>query len=391
MDPVHCTRTDTDEPQDSEAKRLCASDTKQKVRAALKRTELRNQDTIKECIQLARQNIAARSREYLQSRASKYMGFLKCIKLARQNIAAQSREYLQHHLDYVKSEVCRWENADKLGGHFVYVGDTAPRHVLFEGDLSESEEEGMHCMQCRHGYGICIWDEAGARYEGCWKCDGRSGLGLMIYPDGTVLEGEWNGGYLMNATLWLRDGARCFEGDWLSPNIPLNGSMMDSNGNVYYVENPDGVRLFYLEKGEETSKSEEVIDYSFRSVRILDGSIDGETAWASAVRAMTDKDSPQFSSLERELMGRVVVGGAPVPGGAGVVRAVHIELADGGTYVGPMCGLAYFSVGMMTDALGGAWRVKNKQCDWDDQSRKTFEKYLNGYWCDPDDKKVPSP
>ena len=81
---------------DSEAKRLCASDTKQKVRAALKRTELRNQDTIKECIQLARQNIAARSRKYLQYRASKYMGFLKCIKLARQNIAAQSREYLQY-------------------------------------------------------------------------------------------------------------------------------------------------------------------------------------------------------------------------------------------------------------------------------------------------------
>jgi len=246
-----------------------------KVRAALKRTELQNQDTIKECIQLARQNIAARSREYLQYRASKYMGFLKCIELARQNIAAQSREYLQYraskytygHLDYVKSEVCRWENAVKLGGHFVYVGDTAPRHVLFEGDSSESEEEGMHCMQCRHGYGICIWDEAGARYKGCWKCDGRSGLGLMIYPDGTVVEGEWMGGDLMNnrATLWLRDGARCFEGyDWLSSGIP-------------------------------------------------------------------------------------------------------------------------------TDALGGAWRVKNKQCDWDDQSRKTFEKYLNGNWCDPDDKEVPSP
>ena len=198
------------------------------------------------------------------------------------------------------------------------------------------------------------------------------------------------------ATLWLRDGARCFEGYWLSLGIPMNGSMMEANGNVYYVENPDCVRLFYMEKGEDSSESEDTSDSSesedtHTGDRILDGSIDGETAWASAVRAMTDKDSPQFSSLERELMGRVVVGGAPVPGGAGVVRAVHIELADGGTYVGPMCGLAYFSVGVMTDALGGAWRVKNKQCDWDDQSRKTFEKYLNGNWCDPDDKKVPSP
>jgi hypothetical protein len=385
----------------NEAERLGASDTK--------RTELRNQDTIKECIErIAPQNIAARSREYLQYRASKYMGFLKCIKLARQNIAAQSREYLQYCASKytgrgskytVKSEVCRWENADKLGGHFVYVGDTAPRHVLFEGDLSESEEEGMHCMQCRHGYGICIWDEAGARYEGCWYCDGRSGLGLMIYPDGTVVEGQWAGGDLRHnqATLWLRDGARCFEGYWQSIGIPFNGSMMEANGDVYYAENSDHdcVRLFYMEKGEDSSESEDTSDSSesedTHGDRILDGSIDGETAWASAVRAMTDKDSPQFSSLDRELMGRVVVGGAPVPGGAGVVRAVHIELADGGTYVGPMCGLAYFSVGVMTDALGGAWRVKNKRCDWDDQSRKTSEKFLNGDWCNPDDKEVPSP
>jgi hypothetical protein len=160
--------------------------------------------------------------------------------------------------------------------------------------------------------------------------------------------------------------------------------MMEANGDVYYFENNNSVRLFYMESMERNSR-----ETTTPRLSRLDGSIDGETAWAMAVRAMTDEDSPLFAGLERQLVGRVVVGGAPMPGCG--VRAVRVELADGGTYVGPMRGLSYWSFGVMTDALGGAWSANS------DKDSKYWDMMGEDYdlmtFADPDmigeEKKVP--
>ena len=206
-----------------------------------------------------------------------------------------------------------------FGGEFVY-----------RGDMAVDDKSVM-----MHGYGTCVW-EPGARYDGCWAHGDRHGWGMMMYPDGTVVAGRWMYDELRwRSTLWLRDGKRCFVGDWNSVRVPVKGAMMEANGDVYYAENKDKLPIFHMEKGD--------CDDTLR----LDGYMDCETAWELAV----------YSGLERKLVGRVVEGGAPVPDGGGGMRAARVELADGGTYIGPMRGLSYCSVGVMTDARGGAWRV----------------------------------
>ena len=93
-----------------------------------------------------------------------------------------------------------------------------------------------------HGYGTCVW-EPGARYDGCWAHGDRHGWGMMMYPDGTVVAGRWMYDELRwRSTLWLRDGKRCFVGDWNSVRVPVKGAMMEANGDVYYAENKDKLR-----------------------------------------------------------------------------------------------------------------------------------------------------
>ena len=293
------------------------------------------------------------------------MVFSECIELARQRIAARDGEH-EYTIGDERPAVCRWKGDDDFGGPFVYVGDTL-RDVspYSDSDASDAEDRSNRRIGC----GTCIWESAGAQYDGWWW-NARHGWGLMMYQDGTVIEGLWKDGDLSetSAIMWLRDGSRCIVGSWKSTGIPIRGAMMEANGDVYYFKNNNLVLLFYM----ETATS-----YLPRLNRPgRERSIDGETAWAMAVRAMTDEDSPLYSGLERQLVGRVVVGGAPMPGGAGVVRAVHIELADGGTYVGPMRGLSYWSVGVMTDALGGAWRLdsgaKYSKSEEEDYDQRTF-------------------
>jgi hypothetical protein len=63
------------------------------------------------------------------------------------------------------------------------------------------------------------------------------------------------------------------------------------------------------------------------------------------------------ATTKRTLAGWVVQGGSPAPGGR--VRAVRVELAGGGSYIGGMRGLAFCGDGLLTDAGGAVWRVKH--------------------------------
>jgi len=318
------------------------------------------------------------------------MIFSEYIELARQKIAAQAHEFEDTPSDLV---VRRWKYDDDFGDRFVYDGQSLPDldsdHERSDYDLESDGSDSDLEYRCHYrvGWGTCIWKSVGARYDGWWSDHVRDGWGLMMYPDGTVIEGDWVNGDLSDtsAIMWLRDGSRCIVGSWKSTGIPESGAMMEANGDVYYFENNNSVRLFYMESMERNSRGTTTPRLSR-----LDGSIDGETAWAMAVRAMTDEDSPQFAGLVRQLVGRVVVGGAPMPGCG--VRAVRVELADGGTYVGPMRGLSYWSFGVMTDALGGAWITNSDKDskDWD----KMGEDYGRMNIADPDmigrtEKKVP--
>ena len=185
----------------------------------------------------------------------------------------------------------------------------------------------------RHGYGTCTWSWTGFAYRGEWEYGSPNGWGVTTFSDGAVFQGAWWSDIPMGlpGTLYMSDGVRCFVGTWYDTAIPKKGAMMEANGDVFYARN------------------EEVEERRFRFYTDRCGDLDCETAWATALKA--------DSGLERTLVGRVVEGGGPMP--SGEVRAVRVELADGGTYLGPMRGLSFCSVGVRTDARGGAWRVKH--------------------------------
>jgi hypothetical protein len=208
------------------------------------------------------------------------------------------------------------EGDDERDGHWYYHGE-AVKYDEFE--------------TFREGYGTCTW--AGFEYRGAWEGNIPDGWGITTFSDGTTFEGVCEVTMMDRpGTLFMSDGVRCFVGKWYPYEVamPKEGAMMEANGDVFYAKNEERKFRFYTDES-------------------MDVASDCERAWATALKA--------DSGLERTLVGRVVEGGGPMP--SGEVRAVRVELADGGTYLGPMRGLSFCSVGVRTDARGGAWRIKH--------------------------------
>ena len=209
-------------------------------------------------------------------------------------------------------------DTDEDGGYWHYHGPTSKYNEEYRGFI-------------REGYGICTWP--GFKYRGLWEDDFPRGWGITTFSDGTTFEGVCDMNMMDGpGTLFMRDGVRCFVGEWYPRAVamPKKGAMMEANGDVFYAKNEERKFSFYTEES-------------------MDVASDCERAWATALKA--------DSGLERTLVGRVVEGGGPMP--SSDVRAVRVELADGGTYLGPMRGLSFCSVGVRTDARGGAWRIKH--------------------------------
>jgi len=202
----------------------------------------------------------------------------------------------------------------------------------------------------RHGRGTCIWG-SGALYEGQWRKDKCRGLGTMTYPDGTRYQGMWGKyGWTGRGTLWMSDGKRCFEALWVKCGFALLGAMMEANGDVFYIE--FNRKLLFNDITWARAKD-------MRPLRVKNISGPVLHSRRGFFHGMLDE---HFSAREAvttklTLAGRVVEGGPPVPGGG--VRAVRVELAGGGSYIGAMRGLAFCGDGVLTDAGGAVWCVKH--------------------------------
>jgi len=208
----------------------------------------------------------------------------------------------------------------------------------------------------RHGRGTCIW-ASGARYEGQWREGKCLGLGAMTYPDGTLYEGLWEQyGWKGRGTLWMSDGNRCFEGLWVKCGFALSGAMMEANGDVFYME--FNRKLLFNDSTWASAKEMEPSPASRR--RAWPGS--GPRMYSRRGFYRSEVLDKHFSAgpavtTKQTLAGRVVEGGPPAPGGR--ERAVRVELAGGGSYIGAMRGLAFCGDGLLTDAGGAVWRVKH--------------------------------
>ena len=78
-----------------------------------------------------------------------------------------------------------YANGDRLVGSWLKDGCEGTL-VYHDGDAyTGGLDRGM-----RHGYGVCEY-ASGVRYEGHWKRDKRSGEGVILFPNGDRIEGEW--------------------------------------------------------------------------------------------------------------------------------------------------------------------------------------------------------
>jgi len=89
------------------------------------------------------------------------MIFSECIELARQKIAAQAHEYEDTPSDLV---VRRWKYDDDFGDRFVYDGQSLPdSDPVRSDDDSESDESDSDLeYRCHYrvGCGTCIWKDS---------------------------------------------------------------------------------------------------------------------------------------------------------------------------------------------------------------------------------------
>lgn len=230
------------------------------------------------------------------------------------------------------------------------------RDKCFSGDF-KYHGEVLPGTETRHGRGKCAWvlrtgmNSGGetTRYEGSWKNNRMSGLGTITLRNGVRYECEWRDGDLAGGrcTLWMRDGARCFEGStkgfcYANGCFPERGAMMEANGDVFYVQFD---RWMVLCEGVPIGSAMDLEEVGVGHPSKYELYRNG-TWEAVATRAKT-----------RKLAGRVVTGGTPVPGRG--VRAACVELSGGGTYWGAMRGLAFCGEGVLVDAGGAAWRVRH--------------------------------
>lgn len=74
----------------------------------------------------------------------------------------------------------------------------------------------------------------GSRYEGAWKEDKRSGFGTKVWANGRRYEGEWVDDEIEGQGRWRWGDGRFFVGKFKS-DCPLQGSLVDTDGNVYRV------------------------------------------------------------------------------------------------------------------------------------------------------------
>ena len=66
----------------------------------------------------------------------------------------------------------------------------------------------------RHGVGLCIYPE-GTVYEGEWANDKQHGHGLCAFPSGNVYVGQWKDGVIEGRGIMLYQDSDIFEGMWV--------------------------------------------------------------------------------------------------------------------------------------------------------------------------------
>ena len=152
------------------------------------------------------------------------------------------------------------------------------------------------------GRGVCTWP-SGARYEGEWKDDKRSGRGVH----------------------WLRGGQRVFDGEWAA-GFPLRGTAMEPDGTLFRVTF-DGETLL--------------------SADSLDKAIHGDWAW--------------IGWRNKASAGRVAAGGSPPQGGDGGPPPAwrgRVELGDGTVVVGTLHGLRLRGPATVVEPSGATYAAE---------------------------------
>jgi hypothetical protein len=93
----------------------------------------------------------------------------------------------------------------------------------YEGHFKNNKKDGQGSMVV-----------PGSRYEGQWKEDKRSGFGSKVWTNGRRYEGEWVNDEIEGQGRWRWGDGRFFIGKFKS-DCPLQGSLVESDGNVYRV------------------------------------------------------------------------------------------------------------------------------------------------------------
>lgn len=121
-------------------------------------------------------------------------------------------------------------------GHWVGPAPDAPAIGCLEGD-------------CQNGYGRCIFEETGARYEGTFLNGLPHGQGIMYFPEGDWYEGAFAEGVFEGTGTYHATDGSVLHGTWkdgafvaeqeptLAPAMPSEGAAVPSSspGNIWAI------------------------------------------------------------------------------------------------------------------------------------------------------------
>jgi hypothetical protein len=151
----------------------------------------------------------------------------------KRNVIMTSELTLQNNTNAVLSE----QLVDNLGNEGLYTGGLHQRtqqphgqgcmeyeRVVYEGQWVEGDWSGFGKLQCR---------ASGSTYEGSFLDNMRHGLGVMMYADGRIYDGNYRFDKKGKGRMFYKDGSTHW-GYWSSDDLPQGrGKLTYSDGSVY--------------------------------------------------------------------------------------------------------------------------------------------------------------